>query len=275
MKVLSKSTIFVGFFVLIAGQAFGMKKMSELDKELGEVFEKQDREVVEYLQEFKNMTDKQKADAKSLHSAAAEGDIEEVKLLVGERGVDPSIPKRKVSAREPFVILKIDLAISVALRNGHLDVAEYLLKVTGINLNLCCYECLGGAVLKKTTPLHGIIAVGSTKTLELCLKVRGLDVNPEGPAGFTPLNIVFLTAFGDIDPDGEKTKLLLKTGKVDMKKFARKFTMPEELAHKLVKKKIGEKCDISEKEQKKINECLKRAEELLEAYCTRMYAAFC
>jgi pectate lyase len=103
---------------------------------------------------------------KSLHDAAASGDVQELKALIS-RGVDVNIRERDVSA-----------PLHRAAQHGHVQFVEILL-AEGADIDAGDYT---GA-----TPLYYAVEKGYKDVAELLL-ANGVDVNARNAAGDTPLH---------------------------------------------------------------------------------------
>ena len=106
----------------------------------------------------------------SLHEAAADGDIEQVKLLIS-KGAD-------VNEKGRWGITPLHLAS----REGHAEVARLLIS-KGAYLNSVSENAPG---LNEMTPLHCAAASGNKQTVELLLS-EGAEINARNGGGRTPL----------------------------------------------------------------------------------------
>ena len=104
--------------------------------------------------------------AKSLHQAAAAGDIEQVKSLIS-KGADVNAKDKPLGRT----------ALHYASEKGHTEVARLLIS-QGAYVNAMCRP--GG------TPLHYAVIQGDRQTVELLLS-KGADINAKNKGGRTPL----------------------------------------------------------------------------------------
>jgi len=109
-------------------------------------------------------TERADKSTKSLHQAAADGDIEQVKSLIS-KGAD-------VNEKDPGG----KTALHCASEKGHTEVAKLLIS-QGAYVN---------AIGWKMTPLHFAAMSGDKKTVELLLS-KGADINAKDRYGRTPL----------------------------------------------------------------------------------------
>ena len=103
---------------------------------------------------------------KSLHDAAASGDVQELKTLISH-GVDVNIRERDVSA-----------SLHRAAQHGHMQLVEILL-AEGADIDVGDYM--------SATPLHYAVEKGYKEIAELLL-ANGADINAKGYNGDTPLH---------------------------------------------------------------------------------------